>query len=553
MSDDFHMTVEGTPRVVVTKDDVKANPDDNQPDRLVEHDVTDLAKLRREIQYLERRLSELRKQEADLLANTARVILAYGEKPDFSTLPNDILQEIFVLCLPESSYLISFWPNEAPVLLTHVCSHWREVALGCTRLWRSLNLKIGENEADIELAKELFEVWLLRTKSSRQELHAISAPHTTPGILNGQLAFLTDQFPTMHSLTRLTLARIPASLLNNIPPNSFPLLENLVLLLPDIEGEWHSPITAFENSSGLKKVALGGIDPALAFPVVLPTAQLSHLIIPHAMGSTFWTKYLISAPRLKSFEMVVGVKDVDPTPLSSAPYARKLLPSLEQMTLWSWQYSDGKIDYPAVFRRFEFPQLRSLRFVASHFQPGIWQQENLNKLKSLQHLETLSLALNSTWGLSGLFPFTPHVRTLHVEIWDSCIDLFHILTLKPEPHAENLLLNLTTLEFDVGAYAAGTMRVVPSDLAALVRSRMQGTTLASRLERVVFHGTAAAQLSRDAPYIHCLRPFIKDGLKIDFRLHEYERSYRPTAYWIEMDSYLEGWREAGVVYSDTFY
>ncbi|KAF8157425.1 hypothetical protein K438DRAFT_1462216, partial [Mycena galopus ATCC 62051] len=49
-------------------------------------------------------------------------------------LPEDILQHIFLTCLPTHRNAVMS-ANEAPLLLGHICSGWRSIALSTPMLW----------------------------------------------------------------------------------------------------------------------------------------------------------------------------------------------------------------------------------------------------------------------------------------------------------------------------------------------------------------------------------------------------------------------------------
>ncbi|KAJ7833193.1 hypothetical protein B0H13DRAFT_1522099, partial [Mycena leptocephala] len=65
--------------------------------------------------------------------------------PPIAKVPDDVLAEVFVLCLPshavvptthfDSPVFISPSPAESPLLLCSVSSHWRAVAVALPRLW----------------------------------------------------------------------------------------------------------------------------------------------------------------------------------------------------------------------------------------------------------------------------------------------------------------------------------------------------------------------------------------------------------------------------------
>lgn len=52
-------------------------------------------------------------------------------------MPPEVLEEIFWQCLPERRYPTTSF-REAPLLLTHVCRQWRDVAISSPRLWSSI-------------------------------------------------------------------------------------------------------------------------------------------------------------------------------------------------------------------------------------------------------------------------------------------------------------------------------------------------------------------------------------------------------------------------------
>ncbi|KAJ7462161.1 hypothetical protein FB451DRAFT_1043997, partial [Mycena latifolia] len=61
------------------------------------------------------------------------------------TLPPEITSEIFLYCLPTSHMDLernSPNPNEAPILLSHVCRTWKEIAIGTPALWTTIDLEI---------------------------------------------------------------------------------------------------------------------------------------------------------------------------------------------------------------------------------------------------------------------------------------------------------------------------------------------------------------------------------------------------------------------------
>ncbi|KAJ6600956.1 hypothetical protein DFH09DRAFT_1126327, partial [Mycena vulgaris] len=54
-------------------------------------------------------------------------------------LPLDIIQEIFIACMPTHRNCVMS-AREAPVLLGRICSSWRAISLATPRLWASLHI-----------------------------------------------------------------------------------------------------------------------------------------------------------------------------------------------------------------------------------------------------------------------------------------------------------------------------------------------------------------------------------------------------------------------------
>ncbi|KAJ6502174.1 hypothetical protein C8R45DRAFT_1190541 [Mycena sanguinolenta] len=80
--------------------------------------------------------------------------------------PQDILQEIFLSCLPSKhDALIDF--NEAPLLLGRICRHWRSVAYSTPILWSSIHIPPLDELStppDVRLGLErLVAEWLERS------------------------------------------------------------------------------------------------------------------------------------------------------------------------------------------------------------------------------------------------------------------------------------------------------------------------------------------------------------------------------------------------------
>ena len=88
----------------------------------------------------------------------------------FRRLPPEILQMIFVFCLPPNRNAVMH-ASEAPVLLGRVCSEWRRISLATPEVWASLHIvpptvnfsNPTSSTARFQRKRELIQMWLGRS------------------------------------------------------------------------------------------------------------------------------------------------------------------------------------------------------------------------------------------------------------------------------------------------------------------------------------------------------------------------------------------------------
>jgi len=101
-----------------------------------------------------------------------------------SKVPAELLREIFMHCVPaHGRYSPS--QRQAPMVLTHVCQHWRQVATGLQSLWTSLCIDMES----LHRWRELVIAWFGR--SGLQSLSLTIKP--PPGAREaGYIEYLTS-------------------------------------------------------------------------------------------------------------------------------------------------------------------------------------------------------------------------------------------------------------------------------------------------------------------------------------------------------------------------
>ena len=105
--------------------------------------ISKLADLQDEIDRAKAHYDELVERHAELANEISRhqALMA-----PIRRLPVDVIREIFINCLPTTHNAV-ISPEECPILLTRICSGWRNIALSTAVLWASIHVPIP-NDVD---------------------------------------------------------------------------------------------------------------------------------------------------------------------------------------------------------------------------------------------------------------------------------------------------------------------------------------------------------------------------------------------------------------------
>ncbi|KAJ2919220.1 hypothetical protein MD484_g1259, partial [Candolleomyces efflorescens] len=280
----------------------------------------------------------------------------------FRTLPVEIVNEIFLHCLPASDEEFQPIPSQAPLLLCHVSSYWRSAAMGDSRLWRRLTLSpkrllhLASIEPLSRATQQMVDqslMWLTNVKDLGLELD-ITVPHShtsstvtdQDGVVSQRPTFpeIVDQW---HSFVVPILVK-QACRFKTLQLNySFPAmlhsfffgeqqevlsrLESLTikgdqLQISNTDGDPSNmmkhwvPIQRFAVAPRLTKAAIL-VKNKSPFPHqlpgnFLPWPQLTHLMITMPCSGSFWKRILYTCPNLTAayinIEHSVVPEDCDP-------------------------------------------------------------------------------------------------------------------------------------------------------------------------------------------------------------------------------------------------
>ncbi|KAJ7164785.1 hypothetical protein C8R43DRAFT_1232897 [Mycena crocata] len=253
-------------------------------------------------------LERLRGRKRDILVELNALVSPILE------LPPELVCEIFLRCLPPPHAGVLPSSLTAPLLLTHVCSQWRVIALSLPQLWTSLSVAavLAANPKPGLLA--LIDLWVARAGSCllsisillENEDYPILWQEMTRGIACGPV--LHKLRHSSHRWRELEIVRrvddFPA-LLHRDDPWHLPELTKLTLLFVHNGRHHHAfgfPPNLLSNLTdlpSLREVHLMGFAPP---NLLLPWAQLTTLV--HAAfalwstGQRFHVPSHLTPPRL---------------------------------------------------------------------------------------------------------------------------------------------------------------------------------------------------------------------------------------------------------------
>ncbi|KAJ7651509.1 hypothetical protein DFH06DRAFT_1475565 [Mycena polygramma] len=229
----------------------------------LEADRVRVAELQAQIVQLELSVSALRNEKSLVQER----LDAY--KYPVSTLPNEIISEIFVHFLPAYPRIPPLTGTFSPALLTQICRRWREIALATPALWRAVGSYNEGIALNCEMLAEIFNIWLNRSRCCPVSIEIGKAD---PNVDLSKI--LATVVPHRARCECLELALSPAQL--RVIEGPMPWLRNLDLLLSANLASDGDVQVVLREVPLLRIVALNDVAASM---VVLPWAQITSLTL----------------------------------------------------------------------------------------------------------------------------------------------------------------------------------------------------------------------------------------------------------------------------------
>ncbi|KAJ7447302.1 hypothetical protein B0H11DRAFT_2082899 [Mycena galericulata] len=323
---------------------------------------------------------------------SATALIRDRVKSPVRRIPPEILAEIFKFCVKNSLLLGRDYsidnPRVAPLVLSHVCSLWRAIAIKTPRLWDLLSLSRFPKVSSRKMAARFAE---RVRRSNRVPLTAV--------IRSDRYWYDEKHRSIFYEVEHLEIALI-SPLLDNffvLPTPCFPRLRTLHIEV-EAEDDW-SPFFArilgfFSCSPILSEIAIRfDFDetmrvsgPREPFAPHFPWSQLTNLFI---TGIDLWDARGILR-RCTILRNCVFMEVVSPSSSRSTgdiELPACTLPNLQRLVVLSRH--DFRSQFSPFFKFFIFPNLRHLEFDVSS-----WGEDPLCPLSQRSHFALVSLSLH---------------------------------------------------------------------------------------------------------------------------------------------------------------
>jgi hypothetical protein len=360
-------------------------------------------------------------------ANLEAITPQLPQNPEYvstiNKLPIEILEQIFVHCLPGPLIFVVPTPFDAPLLLCTVCRLWRSTAISMPELWCSM--KITE-----KFSVKFVATWLSRAKACPLSIAFTldaRAPHASLPFHSKRLHKHFDiLLPLSHlwqSLEIRVFPGAPLSHLDKLLDNAVPSLERLVLRFPHgtrMYSEKRSLEHVFRSCSHLRQVFVFGDNSIFSMTMFLrlPSPPLEVVCTDSLWYPAECVEFLSCTLDLKQGFFRLGhLTPLVPVSLPPSPVVLKDLRTLSLQTFTSLTDLFTHLTLPAlIFLRINFGRVDSwshsafISFVSPfssnlatlHLDgPPILEATLIEYLRLLPSLDELGLTDRSRIGIIG--------------------------------------------------------------------------------------------------------------------------------------------------------
>ncbi|KIM41494.1 hypothetical protein M413DRAFT_149619, partial [Hebeloma cylindrosporum] len=332
--------------------------------------LNELREIEKEIQRLNElmEIMNAKRRSIQKIIDDHNVILAPARR-----LPQDVLHEIFLNCLPtHRNPNVEF--SESPLLLTRICSSWRAIALSSPRMWSKVHIVLPRfSSGDTARRQRFADAVLLKCNILRKWLgqsgtFPLSLSITHPGACAMEyeparaMFNLLLSFADRWSDVQLSMSEdVYHKLQGKMDPTKFSSLKSLDITLHTkyYGNNVHSPPIQLLAAPNLCRLAISAIWTTLRMTRNLVQPIWNN--ITHITLSSITDKYL---PLLlkKSYNLVFGDFRVNPSPWDAEPLVDQEETPLPRLESLSIDDSGAQETMDALFNAIKAPALSKLSY-----------------------------------------------------------------------------------------------------------------------------------------------------------------------------------------------
>ncbi|KAJ7031537.1 hypothetical protein C8F04DRAFT_960204 [Mycena alexandri] len=494
---------------------------------------------------IDHEIAELQKA-IDELAEERDSVSAYVEAhkallSPLRRLPLDIMQEIFVACLPTHRNCVMS-AVEAPVLLGRICSSWRTVSLSTPRLWARLHIAEPERPRQAPIYQEKYaqrlaitKAWLERSGRCPLSISLHGSDLHRPGVSDTVNRFLdlVLSYASRWQHISVTASSSALDTVFNLTEHDVPMLKTLemrennqqdVPMLKTLEIHQHlmanSDLKSFGVLRGPKisSVTLTGNNGDLLH-LPLRWESLTHLSITghwHQwdqpapaldINAALWM--FSHCPSLRACQLLISEGN-NPLPPQESRHSIIDLPSLlslDIICLSELVFESG------LFTRLSLPELRSFKFSSN--SSNYFQEVAFPFLLTSSHLESLDMEVQM---------FSPQslVDLLHTVPSTIQLRLHGRFDGRPDPLNDDVLIALTPSSDrpSLGCpilqelHITCCMNVSGEALHRFIVARMTAQATTLRCVNIQFGRAKELDIQSE------IQPFLDAGLEVSTRYNE---------------------------------
>ena len=395
-------------------------------------------------------------------------------------LPSELLSEIFIHCLPD---MPSPSADEAPLLLCHITSSWRQLALHLPPLWRRLWIPRGcsrrakSDELNLDSLEVPVSFWLERLGRCPMDLSLNSL--SWQSILQ-LLRSLGPRSDIIQQLTLYSPRGYPVDLEQQPEPRKLVKLNALRTLSLHLGAPIPTGKPILLDTPNLRRISLDLHSEGLSNFIRWP--QITHLYLP-GQGYTILVSTFRDVLRLSSSleEAEVSIRH-DSKLQQTGPFT-DVVTTMQNFTRLAVDVR-GSCDLDILFHGFEFPALSSLKLYATHpFFTWRGYSSFSGELIALTHL-TLSNVAISIHDLLAVIRANRPLISLHLHVHHDVLDVMDTLRSLTcstmdwiGPHLQDVRIVLPSLDTDSPLLAQA---------AQLIHSRSKTDIAASKMHLTLY-------------------------------------------------------------------